>query len=106
VQKTKVFKLEKKAVTDTQTKCSKHLNIVRADAKKIYGSFKGRINNLVSNEIDSKVLKSKHGITESHYHGREYNGKGILKLMTHSDTLMTDFHDYLVKMFQKKKSKL
>jgi hypothetical protein len=70
VQETKVLQLEKNQVTDTRTECSKQLSIVKADAKKSMEAL-GRTNNPISNEIEDKILKSKHGITKSHYHGGE-----------------------------------
>jgi hypothetical protein len=95
MQEIKVLQLEKKQVTDTRMECSKQLSIIKADAKKSMEAL-GTITYPISDEIEDKILKSKHGITKSHYHGGEYNGKGMLKLMTNADTLMKDFCDYIV----------
>ena len=95
LQEIKALQLEKKQVTDTRMECSKQLTIIKADAKKSMAAL-GKITYPVCDEIEDKILKVKHGITKSHYHGGEYNGKGMLKLMTNSDTLMKDFCNYKI----------
>ncbi len=92
-------------MTVTNTECSKQLNIAKADAQNPMGALE-RINNPISDEIEGKNLKPRHGITKPHYLGGECNGKGMLKLKTNAVTLMKDFHDYIVENVPAPSSKL
>jgi len=94
-QETKLLQQEKKQLQDTKAECSKQLTITKSNGKTAMEAL-GKIKNPICEEIEDKILNLKHGITRAHYHGGEFNGKGVMKLMNDADLVMRNIRDHIL----------
>jgi len=56
----------------------------------------GKVTCPICDEVQQLNLDSKHGITRPYYHGGEYNGKAVIKLMQCAADVMESIRDYII----------
>jgi hypothetical protein len=91
----RMLQQEKKEILDKKTKSGKELSAIKKESKIALEKI-GRIDYPISDKFEEQIIRIKHQITRPYYHGGEYNGKAVQKLMTCAASIMKDCCDFII----------